>query len=233
MGSRAVVLVCRDLDARGPGSARPGRARCRLDAYRSAVLRRDADRSPDRPHLARPGRSRPACSTSWAPAGCCSTPSCCRGRRRPGSLLRDQYAAVGAAARAALPAAVSVLEQAAAGAGSTFRPAGATRLGSPTPRPSPPPTGATAGRPTVWTASSSRRSRCSPRRARPTRPSRTAGTSTWLDRLVAADPRTFRATGRLYVDTDRPGGGGGCDGWWERADRRRRRGHGRQAVPPT
>ena len=31
--------------------------------------------------------------------GCCSTPSCCRGRRRPGELLRDQYAAVGAAAR--------------------------------------------------------------------------------------------------------------------------------------
>ena len=85
MGSRAVALVCRTLDA-APGPVRRARRRDRrgVDPDRPAVLRPSrGPRSCSTGCAPRPRR--PACATSSAPTGCCSTPSCCRGARRPGS----------------------------------------------------------------------------------------------------------------------------------------------------
>ena len=122
MGSRAVLLVCRSPDdARRPASAAAAARRPapRLDQDRAA--RSSAARAgPDRRRLLGRGgadrqvaRGRPGSSMSSARPGCSWTPNCSRGTSRP-ALLRDQYAAVGAAALASLPAAVSVLEQACA-----------------------------------------------------------------------------------------------------------------------
>ena len=98
MGSRAVALVCRDLDAARARFGAPGDA---LGAVWTRTGRSffapDAHRRAGRPAARRPP-SGPGCSTSSARAGCCSTPSCCRGAPRPSELLRNQYAAVGAAA---------------------------------------------------------------------------------------------------------------------------------------
>ena len=100
---------------------------------------------------------------------------------KAGQLLRDQYAAAGAAARAALPAAVAALEQARARDLPADGPAVAallerTRARRRTPPRSPPPTSATAGPPTGWPACASPRSRCSPPREPSTTSARTAGT---------------------------------------------------------
>ena len=115
MGSRAVLLVCRSAAGRGrarfgvvPGAPAPSGPG---PGGRSSPAR--ADRGAARPASARRPR-RPGCSPSSTRPGCSSTPSCCPWTSRPAQLLRDQYAAVGAAARASLPAAVSALEQAAA-----------------------------------------------------------------------------------------------------------------------
>ena len=121
---------------------------------------------------------------------------------KAGELLRDQYAAVGAAARAALPAAVTALEQAAARGQDTSRSCSpGPGRGRRTPMGSPRPTATTSGRPTASTASSSRRSSSSPPRAAPTPTGTTAGTSTLCDRLVATAPGFVRPTRRFEVDT--------------------------------
>ena len=88
MGSRAVVLVCRDDGA--PARFGVGRARRDLHPHRPAVLRRTLDASCCAGCARR--SPRPGSSTSWTPTGCCSTPSCCRGRPRPTGLIREQYA---------------------------------------------------------------------------------------------------------------------------------------------
>ena len=141
MGSRAVVLVTRD------GPATPGRGRSTpAPAARSSARDDDRDAARRRPRARSPA---PGCGTSsttdWLLLDCELLPWSAKAE----GLLRDQYAATGAAARAALPPAVAGLEAAAGAwrrrrrpAGPHARPAGRRR------RRSPRSTGATAGRPT-------------------------------------------------------------------------------------
>ncbi|MGI8868761.1 MAG: polynucleotide kinase-phosphatase [Mycobacteriales bacterium] len=113
MGSRAVVLICRDLDAArdrfgapegaiGAVWTRTGRPFFSADLNRQLISRlRNAAESAglfDDLH------------TPWLLFDCEVLPWSAKAEK----LLRDQYAAVGAAARAALPAAVDVLSRAAA-----------------------------------------------------------------------------------------------------------------------
>jgi protein phosphatase len=113
MGSRAVVLVCRDLDAARARFGAPGGAigsvwtrtgRPFFDAELTGELlygMRDAvERSGLFDDL----------DTSWVLFDAELLPWSAKAEQ----LLRDQYAAVGAAARASLPVAVAALEQAAA-----------------------------------------------------------------------------------------------------------------------
>jgi protein phosphatase len=114
MGSRAVVLVCRseaEAAARfgitagmGPGAVWTRTGRPFFDpSLTSALL--------DRVRAATVAAGLfDELSTSWLLLDAELLPW----SAKAGQLLRDQYASVGAAARAALPAAVSVLEQAAA-----------------------------------------------------------------------------------------------------------------------
>ena len=150
MGSRAVALVCRDLDAARARFGAPGEA---IGAVWTRTGRPFFDAGADR-RAARPGcatRVEQAglfdeLDTSWVLLDAELLPWSAKAEQ----LLRDQYAAVGAAARASLPAAVSALEQAAASGVDVDRRCSRGRgPGSTTPRRSPRPTGATAGRPTV------------------------------------------------------------------------------------
>jgi protein phosphatase len=113
MGSRAVILVCRTLEAArarfGAPGEQPGAVWTRtgrpffsaeLDAELVERLRAAADTARLFDELDTPWLLLDAELLPWS--------------AKAGPLLRDQYAAVGAAARAALPAAVGVLEQAAA-----------------------------------------------------------------------------------------------------------------------
>jgi protein phosphatase len=113
MGSRAVILVCRTLEAArarfgAPGGqlgavwTRTGRPFFseELDAELVGRIRTAADSAGLFGELDTPWLLLDAEILPWS--------------AKAGQLLRDQYAAVGAAARAALPAAVGVLEQAAA-----------------------------------------------------------------------------------------------------------------------
>ena len=115
MGSRAVVIVCRDeAAARERFGVDHGRARHRHHPHRPAVLQRS------RPGAAvpRPGAGGPRppptsgakLDTSWACLDCELMPWSAKAQE----LLRTQYAAVGAAGSASLPRAVAALEQAAA-----------------------------------------------------------------------------------------------------------------------
>jgi protein phosphatase len=113
MGSRAVILVCRTLEAArarfgAPGEqlgavwTRTGRPffPAELDAELVERLRAAVESAGLFDELDTPWLLLDAELLPWS--------------AKAGPLLRDQYAAVGAAARAALPAAVGVLEQAAA-----------------------------------------------------------------------------------------------------------------------
>ena len=114
MGSRAVALVCRDLDAARARFGAPGDA---LGAVWTRTGRPFFDPAADRASwstASAPPPRRPACSTSSAPPGCCSTRSCCRGRPRPSSCCATSTPPSGRPPAPRCPAAVSVLEQAAA-----------------------------------------------------------------------------------------------------------------------
>lgn len=113
MGSRAVVLVCRTLEAArarfGAPGEQPGAVWTRtgrpffsgeLAGELVGRLRMAADTAGLFDELDTPWLLLDAELLPWSV--------------KAGQLLRDQYAAVGAAARASLPAAVGVLEQAAA-----------------------------------------------------------------------------------------------------------------------
>jgi protein phosphatase len=82
MGSRAVLVVCRDESVAatrfGVVDGPPGAVCTPAPAGRSST--RPA-RPPSSPGCV-PRRSRRACSTTWVPAGSWSTPRYCRGRRR-------------------------------------------------------------------------------------------------------------------------------------------------------
>ena len=181
MGSRAVLLVCRSPRPPGPGSAcrrrrgaiwtRTGRPffPAALTAALAGLLGAAAETAGLFDEL----------GTTWLLLDAELLPWSVKA----GQLLRDQYAATGAAARAALPAAVAALEQARARDLPADGPAVTPCWTGPapgwrTPPRSPPPTCATAGPPTAWTACASPRSSCSPPRAPSTTSARTGGTWT-------------------------------------------------------
>ena len=101
MGSRAVVVVCRDEEAarRRFGVADEG-AGHRLHAHRAArssTTRRWSSALLDA--RARGARRAPASGTSSTPTGCCLDCELMPWSAKAQELLREQYAAVGAAAR--------------------------------------------------------------------------------------------------------------------------------------
>ena len=111
MGSRAVVVVCRDADAArarfGVETARPARS-TPAPAGRSSTTRRETEAA-----LApRPRRRRraPGSGTSSRPTGCVLDCELLPWSAKAIELIRRQYAAVGAAARAGLAAAIAALE---------------------------------------------------------------------------------------------------------------------------
>ena len=134
---------------------------------------------------------------------------------KAGQLLRDQYAAVGAAARGALPAAVAVLEQAAAAGLDVAALLARTR--------------SRAANADAFTAAYRRY--CWPTdglagiRVAPFQLLASDGAAhhaephAWhldlADRLVAADPGLFTATRRRYVDTTDPAAVAAAAGWWQ------------------
>ena len=237
MGSRAVVLVCRDAEA---AAARFGAATARrrgLHPHRPAVLRRPTlDRGAARPARA-PRPTRPGCGTSWAPTGCCSTPSCCRGPRRPRTCCATSTPRSAPRRGAALPAAVD-------GARARPRPAASTSASCsdrtaaraadadgvhapPTGRycwPTDGLDGVSAGAvPAAGRGEGGARE-----------PRRTAGTSTSPTGWSPPTRELLRVTRRLVVDLDRRRRSEAAgDRLVGGADRRRRRGHGRQAGAPT
>jgi hypothetical protein len=131
------------------------------------------------------------------------------------TLLREQYASVGAAARAALPAAVDVLERA-AGRGLDV----ADLLGRTTARRANAEAFTAAYRRYCWDVDGLDGAQLAPFQM-------LAGEgSTWhdrghrwhlerIDRLVEADPQTFRTTRRLVVDTGDPASVAAGVRWWE------------------
>ena len=231
MGSRAVALVCRDA-RRGAGAVRRAgrRARRGLDPHRAGRSSRPALTAQllDRVRAAvEPAGLFDELDTAWLLLDAELLPWSAKAEE----LLRDQYAAVGAAARAALPAAVG-------GAGARPRPRASTSA-------------------TCSTGTAARRGQRRRVRRRPT--GGTAGRPTGCDgvrlapfQLLAAEGAAYHdrphawhlawptgwsrptrelcaPTRRLLVDTTDPASIDGGDRVVGGADRRRRRGHGGQA----
>ena len=228
MGSRAVALVCRDLDAARVRFGAPG------DALGAVWTRTGGRSSTTRGPLSwltgsAPPPSRPACSTSSAPRGCCSTRSCCPGRPRPSSCCGTSTPPSGRPPAARSRPRSRCLSRRPRPGSTCPRCCREPGPGRPTPTLSPPPTGATAGRPTAWTgirvapfqllASHGAAHHAKPhawhldradRLSRPTRPSSpppAAGTS----------------------DTTDPAAVAAAADWWQELTDVRRRGHGGQA----
>ena len=221
MGSRAVALVCRDLDAARARFGAPG------DAL-GAVWTRTGRPFFDQTLTARlVDRIRAAAEaiglfdelgTGWLLLDAELLPW----SAKAGQLLRDQYAAVGAAARTALPAAVSVLEQAAAAGLDVSGLLTRTRS-----RNANADAFAAAYRRYHWETDGLDGIQVAPFQLLASEgAAHQAKPHAWhldvADRLVAADPQTFRATRRLYADTTDPVARGGSGELVGAADRRRR-----------
>jgi protein phosphatase len=214
MGSRAVALVCRDLDAARARFGAPG------DAL-GAVWTRTG-----RPFFAEPrsaqliDRVRAAAEaiglfdelgTSWLLLDTELLPWSAKAEQ----LLRDQYAAVGAAARSALPAAVSVLERAAVTgldvadllARTRSRTANADAF-------------VAAYRRYCWDVDGLAGVRVAPFQLLASEgAAHHAKPHAWhldlADRLVAADPGTFTATRRMFVSTTDTAATEAGTAWWQ------------------
>jgi protein phosphatase len=221
MGSRAVVLACRDdePDARvrarfGPGMAGPGGAPPGAIYTRTGRPFFDAARTGQLLEVVRSAISGAGLwdelGTSWLLLDCELMPW----SAKAGDLLRNQYAAVGAAARAALPAAAAAAGQAQA--------RGVDMAGLP---------GRTAARAANAAAfSAAYRRYCWPVhgldgiRLAPfqllaadgaTYHDREHGWHLALaDRLAAAAPGVIQPTRRLVVDTADPGSAAAGVAWW-------------------
>jgi protein phosphatase len=214
MGSRAVVLVCRDVDAArerfgAPGDAigavwtRTGRPFFDatltdelLSALRDAV---DGAGLFDDP------------ATPWVLLDAELVPWSAKAEQ----LLRDQYAAVGAAARMSLPVAVSALEQA-AGAGVDV----AALLERTRSRSANAEAFAAAYRRYCWPTDGLTGVRLAPFQVL------ASGGTTYhdrphtfhleaADRLVAAAPELIAPTRRIFVDTTDPASTSAATSWWE------------------
>jgi protein phosphatase len=214
MGSRAVALVCRDLEA---ARARFGAPGDRL----GAVWTRTGRPFFDEPLTAQlVDRLRAAAEAAglfdelgspWLLLDAELLPWSAKAEQ----LLRDQYAAVGAAARAALPAAIAVLEQA-AGAGldvsgllarTRSRAANADAFTA-------------AYRHYCWAVDGLDGVRVAPFQLLASQgAAHQAKPHGWhldaADRLVSADPRIFTPTRRLCVDTTDAAATEAGVAWWE------------------
>ena len=198
MGSRAVVVVARDA---GVAAARFGVD----DGTTGAVHTRTG-----RPFFADPERTeeflarvRAAAGflfdeldTGWLVLDCELMPWSAKAVE----LLRDQYAATGAAARTALPVAAEVLARAAARGLDVAELRERVERRTVERRPcSPTRTPATAGRRRAWRACGWRRSRCWPGRGTPTPRATTCGT--WRSRTAWPRPTSCsRPTRSRVVD---------------------------------
>jgi protein phosphatase len=214
MGSRAVVLVCRDADAALTRFGAPGGG---TGAVWTRTGRPFFGPSLTETLLARVRAAAGKAGlfdeldTGWLLLDAELLPWSVKA----GQLLRDQYAAVGAAARAALPVAVAALEQAAAAGLDVSGLLARTRSRE---------TNATA-----FTAAYRRY--CWPTddlagvRLAPFQLLASAGAGhqarphTWhlelADRLVAADPDLIAPTARVRVDTTEPDSVAAATRWWE------------------
>ncbi len=183
----------------------------------------DAHRGAARP-AARRRRRRPGCGdeldTDWLLLDAELLPWSVKAE----ALLREQYASVGAAAHAALPAASTVLARGVGRGLDVGRAARPHRIdpGWATPRRSREPTAGTAGRPTGWTACSWPPFQILAAEGVVLRRSATTA-GTWRSPTAwsAADPRPVRATRRLMVDLADADVGGRRDAVVGGTDRRR------------
>ena len=188
MGSRAIVVVCRDEEAAAPPLRRRRRRDRRdLHPHRPPVLRR----APPSARMRSPGSATAVgaaglweeLETDWLVLDCELLPWSAKAL----GLIREQYASVGAAARAGLSGSIATLERAAERGLDVGeldrRRALAARPGRALRRRLPPLR--LAGRAASPTCAS-RRSTCSPPRARPSSSASTPGTSS---AATASPPR--------------------------------------------
>ena len=175
MGSRAVALVCRSLDAARARFGAPGDqlgavwTRTGRPFFGGALNAELVDRL--REAVERAGLF-DELATDWVLLDGELLPWSVKAEQ----LLREQYAAVGAAARASLPAAVAVLSAASGRGLDVADLLSRTTARARTPTRSPRRTGAIAGRPTGCPEFGSRRSKCWRRPDIHTTSDRTAGT---------------------------------------------------------
>jgi protein phosphatase len=214
MGSRAVVLVCRDLDAARTRFGAPGGA---LGAVWTRTGRPFFDQTlteelVERVRAAAAGIGLfDELGTSWLLLDAELLPWSAKAEQ----LLRDQYAAVGAAARTALPAAVSVLEQAVATGLDLSELLARTRS-----RAVNADAFTAAYRRYCWPVDGLDGVRLAPFQLLASEgAAHQAKPHAWhldlADRLVAADPKIFTATRRRYVDTTDPAAIAEGVTWWE------------------
>ena len=214
MGSRAVVLVCRDLDAARARFGAPGDAlgavwtRTGRPFFGEALTAELVDRV--RAAATAAGLF-DELGTSWLLFDAELLPWSAKAEQ----LLRDQYAAVGAAARTALPAAVSALEQA-AGSGLDV----AALLARTRSRTANADAFTAAYRRYCWETDGLDGVRLAPFQLLATEgAAHQAKAHSWhldvADRLVAANPGLFAATSRLFVDTTDPAATAAGVAWWE------------------
>ena len=214
MGSRAVALVCRDLDAArtrfgapedalGAVWTRTGRSFFPADLTAQLIdrLRAAAETAGLFDELGSPWLLFDAELMPWSV--------------KAGPLIRDQYAAVGAAARAALPAAVAELEQAAASG------VGVTELLARTRSRADNAAAFTAAyRRFCWDTSGLDGVRIAPFQLLATEGATYHDRPhpfhlDLADRLVEADPVLIAPTRRLFVDTTDPSSCAAGTQWWE------------------
>jgi polynucleotide kinase-phosphatase len=214
MGSRAVALVCRSLDAARKRFGAPGEAHGsvwtrtgrpffgpELTAQLIDRLREAAERAGLFDEL----------GTSWLLLDAELLPW----NAKAGQLLRDQYAAVGAAARASLPVAVAALEQA-AGRGLEV----AALLERTRSRAANAAAFTDAYRRYCWPTDGLAGVRLAPFQLLATEgAAHHRQPHSWhldlADRLAAADPQLLAPTRRIVVDTTDPTSTAAATAWWE------------------
>jgi protein phosphatase len=214
MGSRAVALVCRSLDAARSRFGAPDDAlgamwtrtgRPFLDPALTAQLL-DRLRS-----AAEAGGLFDELNTPWLLFDAELLPW----SAKAGPLLRDQYAAVGAAARTALPAALDSLEQAAAAGADVADLLARTRV-----RAADADAFTAAYRRYCWPTEGLTGLKLAPFQLLATEgATHHAAPHAWhldlADRLVAADPDLFASTRRFVVDTTDAGSIADATAWWD------------------
>jgi protein phosphatase len=197
MGSRGVLVVCRDPDvARKRFGVTEGEA---LGAYYTRTGRRFFDDDAlDRALLERVSAALGVAGfwerfeTDWI----CLDAELLPWSAKAQGLLREQYAPVATAAQAALDSAIAATEAAQARGIEVGAELATCGHSARTPNAMLPPIAPTAGRPRDWRACASRRFTCSPAKVRPTSTARTPGTwrswrgsrretrSSWRRRIV-------------------------------------------------